>query len=83
MVERGDDAAGLLEVGEFEGDRGANDGFLPIVGDGKPAYPCRRVVARAIGEFAARGGNIGEERLVGPSTMWIGLVRTKGASRSI
>ena len=56
--------AGLLEVGEFERDRGANDCFLPIVGNGKPPHPCPPIVARAIGEFAARRAHIGDERLV-------------------
>ena len=64
MVSAATMPAGLLEVGEFERDRGANDGFLPIVSNGKPPHPCLPIVARAIGEFAARRAHIGDERLV-------------------
>ena len=48
-----DDAAGLLEVAELEGDRGADDLVLPVVGDGEAARPVHPIVGGAVAEFPA------------------------------
>ena len=52
---RGNDAAGLLEVAEFERDGGANDLVLPIIRDRKAARPLQPVVDRPVTEFPATG----------------------------
>ena len=61
---RGDDAAGLVEIGELERDRGADDGLLPIVGDRQPAHPFHPIIVRAFEEIAAGLLQIAGERLV-------------------
>ena len=62
---RGDDAAGLVEIGEFQRDRGADDRFLPIVRDRQAAHPFHPIVAGALGKFAAGLLQIAGIRLVG------------------
>jgi hypothetical protein len=50
---RRDDAAGLVEVGKLQRDRGTDDRFLPIVGDRQAAHPFHPVIVGTIDEFAA------------------------------
>ena len=61
---RGDHAAGLVEIAELERDGGANDGFLPIVGDRQAAHPFHPIIVRALDEVAAGFLQIAGERLV-------------------
>ena len=62
---RGDDAAGLVEIGELQRDRGADDRFLPIVRDRQAAHPFHPIIVGALGEFAAGLLQIAGIRLVG------------------
>ena len=62
---RGNDAAGLVEIGELQRNGGADDRLLPIVGDRQPAHPFHPVVVRAFEEIAAGFLQVAGERLVG------------------
>jgi hypothetical protein len=79
----GDDAAGLLEIAELEGDGRADDDVRPIIGDREATHPFSPVVRRARRERAAGSGRSAGNGSSGPSTRWSGRVSTKGASRSI
>src|SRR2546423_15680192 len=59
-----DDAAGLLEIAELEGNGGANDFILPVVGDRESPRPVQPIIDRAIAEFPAGRYEITLERLV-------------------
>ena len=60
----GDDATGLLEVGKLQSDGGADDRVLPIVSDRQAPNPSVPIVARALGEFAARHDEVASHWLV-------------------
>jgi hypothetical protein len=62
---RRDDAAGLLEIAQLEGDGGANDRILPFIGDRQPAHPIHPIVARAVGELPACGRQPADKWFVG------------------
>src|ERR1700720_1377785 len=59
-----DDAAGLLEIAELEGNGGADDFILPVVEDRKSARPVQPIIDGAIAEFPAGRRQIPLERLV-------------------
>jgi hypothetical protein len=61
----GDDTAGLLEIAQLQRDRGTDDGILPVIGDREPAHPVHPVVAGAVIELPAGGGEVALELLVG------------------
>ena len=63
----GDDAAGLVEIGKLEGDGGADDRFLPIVGDRQATHPFQPIIMCAFGKLAAGRLQIAS----------VGLVRTE------
>ena len=50
-----DDAAGLLEGAQLQGDGGANDLVLPVVGNRQSAHPTDPIVERAVAELPAGG----------------------------
>ena len=62
---RGDDAAGLVEIGEFQRNGGADDRLLPIVGDRQPAHPLHPIVMGAFEKIAAGFLQVAGEWLVG------------------
>ena len=62
---RGDDRAGLLECGELQRDRRADDRVLPLVGNAEPPDPFLPVRARALLEFATGAFEVAFERRVG------------------
>jgi len=59
-----DDAAGLLEIAELEGNGGADDFILPVVGDRESPRPVQPIIDGAIAEFPAGRRQITLERLV-------------------
>ncbi len=80
---RGDNAAGLLEIGELQRNRRANDGVLPFVGNKQAANPVLPIVVGAIEKLTGGGGDVGGERLVLPMMRWTARVSAKGDSLSI
>ena len=56
----------FVEVAQLQRDGGADDRFLPIVGDRQPAHPFHPVVAGAVDEVAAGRLQVAGKRLVRP-----------------
>src|SRR5207344_3110908 len=64
--ERCDNPAGLFKIGKLESNCGADNNFLPVIGDRESPNPCPPIIAGTISKLAAGGGDVGGQRIIGP-----------------